>query len=226
MLTLSDDDARVRGELTRAIAELGHAPSHAALAARVGCDVPTLESHLLRLAEAHALLLHPGTTRPWAVHPFALAPGSCWVRTADRGYWANCVYCAFGIAAAVDRDAVITTRYGGEADTVHYEVRRGRGLTSPTADVFHLSTPPAKWWDNVVFACSSFQPFRLESDVDRWCERHALPRGATLTLPALWDFASEWYGAYVSQPWRKRTANEVQELFVRHGLTGAFWRLS
>ena len=31
--------------------------------------------------------------------------------------------------------------------------------------VFHLSTPVAKWWDNVIFACSSFQPFRTEQEV-------------------------------------------------------------
>lgn len=221
---LTPEDECVRGALTRAIAELGHAPSPEALAATVGCDVPALEGHLRRLAEAHALLLHPGTARPWVVHPFALAPGSCWVRTAERGYWANCLYCAFGIAAALDCDAVITTRYGGEEETARYDVRRGAGPAA-TEDVFHLSTPPARWWDNVIFACSSFQPFRCEDDIATWCQAHALPRGAVLSMPALWSFAAEWYGAYVSKPWKKRTVDEVRTLFARHGLTGSFWAL-
>ncbi|HEY0038675.1 MAG TPA: organomercurial lyase, partial [Longimicrobium sp.] len=152
-----------------------------------------------------------------------LAPGSCWVRTATRGYWANCLYCALGIAAALKCDAVVTTRYGGEEDTVRYEVSGGR--VQPADDVFHLSTPPARWWDNVVFACSTFQPFRHEGDVDAWCAAHALPRGATMSIPRLWSFAQAWYGQYLDRPWRKRTVEEVRQVFRSNGLTGEFWSL-
>jgi hypothetical protein len=223
-VALSEQDERVRGALTRAIAELGFAPPPEALASTVGCDVPALEAHLRSLADAHALLLHPNSTRPWVVHPFALAPGSCWVRTPRRGYWANCLYCAFGVAAALDSDAIITTRYGGEDEPARYEVQRGAGVAR-SSDIFHLSTPPARWWDNVIFACSSFQPFRAEGDVDRWCRAHGLPRGASMSIPQLWDFARDWYGAYVSRPWRKRTKAEVAALFAKHGFAGEFWKI-
>ncbi|MEO5821639.1 MAG: hypothetical protein ABIT71_14150 [Vicinamibacteraceae bacterium] len=46
---------------------------------------------LRRLQDAHALQLHPLGCRPWVVHPFALAPGSCWVQTPRIGYWAQCL---------------------------------------------------------------------------------------------------------------------------------------
>jgi hypothetical protein len=220
VLTAEDQD--VRGALTRAIADQGFAPSSAQLAAPLGMTVEAVDASLSRLADAHALLLHPGTTRPWVVHPFALAPGSCWVECRDRGYWANCVYCAFGIAAALNRDAVVTTRYGGESEPVRYEVRCNTVMSD---DVFHLSTPVARWWDNVIFACSSFQPFRREADVDAWCARHCLPKGAVMTIPALWRFAGDWYGNYLQTPWRKRTAERTRELFLRHGLTDAFWAI-
>jgi hypothetical protein len=226
VITLNEGDERVRSVLTRAIAELGYAPSNEALAARVPCDVPALDAHLRRLAAAQALLLHPNSTRPWVVHPFALSPGSCWVKTPQKGYWANCLYCAMGIAAALDSDAVITTRYGGEDEPARYEVTRGQGVVSPGSDVFHLSTPPARWWDNVIFSCATFQPFRSTKEVDRWCSDHALPRGATMSIPQLWAFARDWYGGYVSQPWHKRTPAEVSALFIKHDLLGDFWRIS
>jgi hypothetical protein len=89
--------------------------------------------------------------------------------------------------------------------------------------VFHLSTPAARWWDNVVFACSSFQPFRAEADADAWCARHRLPKGAVMTIPALWSFAKDWYGGYLQLPWRQRSVEATRALFERHGLTGAFW---
>jgi hypothetical protein len=188
------------------------------------CSEDVVESALLALHDAHALLLHPGTTTPWVVHPFALSPGSCWVEVGERGWWANCLYCALGIAAAVGGDANIFTRIGGERDSVVVQVRGG-AVSEPSL-LFHLSTPPRQWWDNVIHACASFQPFRTEADVDRWCARHALPKGAVVPLPELWDFARDWYGAYLREPWHKRSAEEAKELFQRHGFTSPFWSLA
>jgi hypothetical protein len=131
------------------------------------------------------------------------------------------LYCAFGIAAALRCDATITTRIGGEAETVRYCVQEG--CLQPTDDVFHLSTPVARWWDNVIHACASFQPFHTAADADAWCDRHSLPKGEVMDLAKLWSFASAWYGGYLDTPWRKRTPAEVRALFAAHGLTSAFW---
>ena len=222
-MTIDREDEAVRGALTRAIARLGHAPGLDDLAAGLSRPPADVARSLQRLAEAHALLLHPGTVTPWVVHPFALSPGSCWVETERGGYWANCLYCASGIAAAMRCDAHIHTRYGGEAEAVTFRVAGGALID--TGDVFHLSTPAARWWDNVIFACASFQPFRSRRDAEDWCARHALPQGATLSLPQLWGFARDWYGAYLDTPWRKRTPQEAEAVFRRHGLTGPFWDL-
>jgi hypothetical protein len=66
-------------------------------------------------------------------------------------------------------------------------------------------------------------PGATEDDIDAWCARHAFPRGATLSIPALWAFARDWYGAYLSEPWKKRSTAEVRALFRRHSLTSSFW---
>ncbi|MGZ5921191.1 MAG: organomercurial lyase [Rhizomicrobium sp.] len=222
-VVIDKDDEAVRGALTRAIARLGRAPGLAALANDLSRPAADVARSLQSLADAHALLLHLGTTRPWVVHPFALSPGSCWVETASGGYWANCLYCACGIAAAMRCDAHIHTRYGGEAQAVTFHVVKD--VLIDTGDIFHLSTPAARWWDNVIFACASFQPFRSRQDVDAWCERHGLPHGAVLSLPQLWNFARDWYGAYLDEPWKKRSRQEAQAVFRRHDLTGPFWDL-
>ena len=221
---LDPEDESVRGALTRAIARLGYAPNLDDLAAELSRDPADIAHALQRLADAHVLLLHPGSTTPWVVHPFALAPGSCWVETARGAYWANCLYCACGIAAALTCDAHIHTRYGGEAQPAVFHVTDGRLID--TGDVFHLSTPAARWWDNVIFACASFQPFRSPKEVDDWCRRHALPKGALLSLPQLWDFARDWYGGYLARPWKKRSPEEARQLFRRHDLIGPFWDLT
>lgn len=218
-LSLFDQD--LRGLLTRMIAETGNAPSLGALAATAGTDAGSVEQSLRRLHESHSLLLHPHRCEPWVVHPFALAAGGCWVETPARGYWANCLYCGLGIAAALGSDAAITTRLGGEGETAIYRVEKGR--LRDTEGVFHLSVPVAEWWDNVIAACASFQPFASESDIEPWCARHGMRRGATMSLESLWHFATDWYGGYLRGPWRKRSPAEVRALFDAHGLTGPFW---
>ncbi len=223
MAELSAADQDLRGLLTRMIAERGHAPPLAELAEAARLDEAEIERSLRRLHDAHALLLHPNRCEPWAVHPFALSAGSCWVETPTGGYWANCLYCALGIAAALRSDARIVTRLGGEGETRYFRVENG-GLVDRDG-VFHLSIPVARWWDNVIAACASFQPFAREADIGPWCERHAMPRGAVMSLDALWRFASDWYGDYLDEPWRKRSAAETRALFDRNGLTGPFWEL-
>ena len=222
-VTLTHFDLSVRSELTRAIAELGHAPSNQALSDRLGCDVGATEAALNRLHETHSLLLHPHCCKPWVVHPFALSPGSCWVESGSKGWWANCLYCGMGIAAALDCDADIHTRLGGESEPVVVHVRSGRVVEADL--LFHLSTPMRAWWDNVIHACASFQPFRTDADVADWCLRHDLPKGAIVPLPHMWLFAKDWYGDYVREPWRKRAPEEIETIFRRHGFTGPFWQL-
>lgn len=221
--TLKTLDLEVRGELTHAIAELGYAPDNEQLAQRLFVSVAEVEQSLRRLHDAHALQLHPHRCAPWAVHPFALSPCSCWVQAGARGWWANCLYCGMGIAAALNQDAAIHTRIGAEWEPVVINIRDGKVLE--TNLLFHLSTPVREWWDNVIHACATFQPFRSRIEIDDWCARHGLPRGAVVPLPKMWEFAIDWYGDYLRRPWTKRTPDEIEALFAKHNFGGEFWRL-
>lgn len=222
-VTLTPLHFSVRGALTRGIAEMGYAPSNQLLSERLGETVETIEQTLQQLHEAHALQLHPHCCKPWVVHPFALSPGSCWVKSGDRGWWANCVYCGMGIAAALGQDVEIHTRMGGEQEPIVIHVTNGKVQEEEL--LLHLSTPVSEWWDNVIHACASFQPFRSTADINAWCARHDLPLGAVVPLPKMWSFAADWYGDYLRTPWKKRTVAEAKELFLKHGFTDPFWRL-
>ena len=222
-MSLTPVDLEVRGALTRAIVKLGHAPFNRDLAEELKLPLAELEASLHRLHTEHALLLHPHTSVPWAVHPFALSPGSCWVDSAVGSWWANCMYCAFGIAAAVGVDTKIHTRLGGESEALKFNIVSNELVEQDF--LFHLPIPPKHWWDNVIYTCGTFQPFRKEADIDDWCRRHALPKGAVIPLPTMWRFASDWYGPYLENHWRKRTSAEASALFAKHGFTSDFWAL-
>lgn len=65
--------------------------------------------------------------------------------------------------------------------------------------------------------------FRSEEHLERWNG----PRGATLSLETAWKLAQAWFGVDRRLPeWRRRTADEIRELFISLGLTGDFWRLT
>lgn len=214
---------QVRGTLTQQIAQCGYAPSNNELASLLDSTRQKIEEALLALHASHSLLLHANKVEPWVVHPFSLYPSSCWVQVGDRGYWATCLYCGMGIAAALRADADIFTRFGGESEQCIVRVRDQDVLEKDL--VFHLSTPIKEWWDNVVYACASFQPFRNQLEVDDWCRRHEMKKGAVVPLPQMWRFASAWYGDYVAKPWHKRSKEEVQQVLEDHGLVGAFWSI-
>ena len=52
-----------------------------------------------------------------------------------------------------------------------------------------------------------------------------MPKGAVMTIPALWSFAKDWYGSSLKAPWRKRSLEATRALFARHGLVSDFWAI-
>jgi hypothetical protein len=217
-----EGDRLVRDALTRFLVATSREPSIADLAGATGLPPAGVRKSLMRLEAKRGLVLHPNRPRPWIVHPFSLSPTGCWVQGPERGWWAPCIYCAFGISLCVGQDVIVRTRHGGDADIVEYSVRAGR--LEPTDDVFHFLTPARRWWDNVVFTCATFQPFRGEADVDRWCACHGFDRGFMISVERLFTFALDWYHPHASH-WYPRSPGEVRECFSRHGLVGEFWNV-
>lgn len=76
-----------------------------------------------------------------------------------------------GIAAVLKVDADIFTGFGGESEQ---RIVRVRDQVVVEQEVMsHLSTPIQKWWNDVIFTCASFQPFRNGREADNWCRRHS-----------------------------------------------------
>src|ERR1051325_10480328 len=92
-------DSLVHAEILSSIVRSGHAPSAGEISRRLRRSSREVKESLLRLAENHGLALQPGSTEVWVAHPFSLSPTATWVEGSRRGWWAPCLWCAFGIAA-------------------------------------------------------------------------------------------------------------------------------
>jgi hypothetical protein len=211
-------DSRVHHHVVRSIVDRGFAPTVDELAAALACAADDAAGSLRRLHDNHGLVLHPGSTEIWIAHPFSLSPTAVWVAQDGRGWWAPCLWCAFGIQALVGA-VDITVRLGGEAETVVI------GDPSREDIVVHFPLPPRRAWDNVTHFCASLLPFRDAAALDAWCARHRAPRGAVLALGLLDDLARRWYGRHLDEDWVKWTPAEAAAIFAELGLGGPFWAL-
>ena len=68
--------------------------------------------------------------------------------------------------------------------------------------------------------------FRSEADVDAWCRRGAIARGAVMDLDMIWALSRVWYAGRADADWRGRSADEAQAVVDSVGLEGKFWDFS
>ena len=218
------DAATLHHQLIRGFLDDGACPTNAELARRFGTSVIEIESQLRALADIHGVVLHPRSPAPWVVHPFSVTPTLNFVETPRAGWWAPCVWCAFGVATLAGGDVTLHTRLGAEAETIAIPVSNGAPAGFHDL-VVHFAIPPSRAWNNVHEHCAMVLPFRSEADVASWCGRHHLERGEVVPLPKVAELARRWYGSHADPDWHKWTVPEAQAILRATGLDSAFWAL-
>ena len=203
--------------------EHGFAPEPTTLADQLGAGVGEVEAGLRALEDYHGVVLHPGTSRVWVMHPFSDAPTNFLIRRDDREWWAPCAWCALGAATLLGGDLEIVTTLGAAGDQVTLGI--GDGRLQDTRFFVHFLVPMSRVWDNVIYSCSTMLLFRSESDVDRWCQWRGMTRGDVQPIEVVWEMAKVWYGRHRDPDWRKWSIGEAGEIFARFGLGGETWRL-
>jgi hypothetical protein len=224
--TVPDENSlsRLHYELIRGLIERSACPANSELASQLGASTPQIEEFLRGLADIHGLVLHPHVCEPWVVHPFSVTPTLNWVEGRGRGWWAPCIWCAFGVATLVGGDVRIHTRLGGEAEVLTIPTRNGLPLGLEEVWV-HFAIPPVRAWQNVHQHCAMVLAFSSREEIREWCERYRLPQGEAVRLAQVARFAQLWYGRHADRNWRKWTVAEAQGLFHQAGLRSAFWEL-
>jgi hypothetical protein len=207
--------------IIRHVAQRGCAPSIGALRETLGWTESDVRAALERLAQLRGVILKPNSFDVWAIHPFTLMPTPTWVETQSNGWWANCAWCALGIAAALREDIRVVTRLGAERETIAFRVHDGRADNERL--LIHFPFPPGDWWSNPYNPCGGILFFASDREIDDWCVRHAFPRGEAIAMATGVGLAGEWFGDYLEPTWRRKTPEEAQQVFRSLGLTSPFW---
>ena len=217
------DNAGLHYHILSHIVKTGRAPTIEELQLAFGQSADSVIAALHELQAYHGVVLHPGSSEVWVMHPFATAPTNFWIESASGGWWGNCAWCSLGAAALLDEDVRITTTLGGESRQVVVEIKDGQVVNDNL--FIHFPIPMSKAWDNVIYTCSTMLMFSSENEVDLWCRRHGLAKGDVQPIAKIWEFSKAWYGNHLNPDWVKWTVDDARDLFQRFGLTDSIWEM-
>ena len=145
-----DADVAVKLAIYRTIAETGSAPDSSDVAAATGLTEPEARAAFARLHAKRLLVPEPGDpTRIRMAPPFSGVPTAFAVIARGTRYYANCVWDAYGIPAALHADATIAALDGETGEPLDLEIRAGEPVLLPY--LAHFAVPAALWWKDIVY---------------------------------------------------------------------------
>jgi hypothetical protein len=145
-----EPDLGIRNEIYSSFVRTGDAPTPSEVARALDLAPGEVEAAYRRLHDAHALVLHPGTTEIRMLNPFSVAETPHRVEASGRSWYANCAWDSLGIAAALHADAVIRSGCPDCGEPLELEVRDG-GLARGADLLVHFVVPARSWWDDIAF---------------------------------------------------------------------------
>jgi len=145
-----DLETKVKLAIYEVTAKTGRDPNSLAVSRKIDVDESEVVAAFGRLHTKLLLLPEPGDpSRIRMAPPFSGIATAFPVEANGRNYFANCVWDAYGIAAALHCDAISRASDGHTGEPLTLEVKNGRPVLKPY--VAHFAVPAAQWWDNLIF---------------------------------------------------------------------------
>lgn len=144
-----DFDTAVKLNVYETFAVTTNAPTSGDVAKALGAPGDAVEAAFDRLHAKRLLVPEPADpSRIRMAPPFSGIETPFGVRVRERRYFANCVWDALGIPAALHEDAVVEAADGHTGEPITLEVRAGRPV--PQRCVIHFAVPAARWWEDII----------------------------------------------------------------------------
>ena len=144
-----DFDTSVKLFIYETIAKTTRPPTSAEAAKALNATIKEVEAAFDRLNKKRLLVPEPGDpSRIRMAPPFSGVETSFWVRVKGKVYFANCVWDALGIPAALHADGEIEAADGQTGEPMSLMVKDGKPV--PEACAIHFAVPAARWWEDIV----------------------------------------------------------------------------
>ena len=147
----ADLDTQVRLHIYRTFAEQGSPPTPAEAASALNMEPDEAAAAYRELAEAHVIVLEPGSDEVWMAAPFSARPTPFRVEAADgRSWFGICVWDAPGILAMLGSAGTVATSCPDCDEPLRLSVDDG-DLKGAEGAVAHFLVPAKKWWEDIGF---------------------------------------------------------------------------
>lgn len=144
-----DFDTAVKLNIYETFARTASAPTSADVGRALDAPAEEVEAAFDRLHKKRLLVPEPANpSRIRMAPPFSGIETAFQVKTSGGRYFANCVWDAFGIPAALHEDATVEAADGYTGEAMTLEVRDGRPV--PQTCVIHFAVPAARWWEDII----------------------------------------------------------------------------
>ena len=145
-----DLETKVKLAIYAITAETGRVPNSSEVADRIDVEEQVVVEAFKSLHGKRLLFPELGDpTRIRMAPPFSGIPTKFPVEANGKQYYANCVWDAFGIAAALHCDAISHASDGHTREPLTLEIKNGAPVSKPY--IAHFAVPAAHWWDDLVF---------------------------------------------------------------------------
>lgn len=148
-VSLTATDLRVRRAILDTFVE-GGAPTRIGVMQALGLDYAEVGRSYTALAASHVIVPDADSGEVWMAMPFSAVPTTFRVVVHGRSVWANCVWDAFGIAAALDADVSFVSPCPVSGVPIAAGVRLGVPF-APARAVAHIAVPAPHWWDDIGY---------------------------------------------------------------------------
>ena len=143
-------DTEVKLKIYEMTARNASIPNAAEVATEFGVPDELIMDAIERLYAKRLLVPEPGeSSRIRMAPPFSGIKTAFRVEVRYRSYYANCVWDAFGIPAALHMDGIIHAVDGFTEEPLQLEI--SEGLPRMLEYVAHFAVPAALWWDDIVY---------------------------------------------------------------------------
>jgi hypothetical protein len=144
-----DFETEVKLTIYRMVSENVVFPDTVAVSAKMDVSEEKIRKTFQELAAKRLLVLEPGdASKIRMAPPFSGVTTPFRVEVAVKSYYANCVWDAFGIAAALHQDGIIFASDGYTNEPLVLEVKdRQPSISNYLA---HFAIPAAHWWDDII----------------------------------------------------------------------------
>jgi alkylmercury lyase-like protein len=144
-----DLDVSIKLHVYEQLADTGRAPRRAEIARALALKEEDVRGAFDRLRQKRLLFLARDSGEIVMAPPFSAVPTTFRVTSGGTTWFANCVWDAFGIPAALHRAVEVSASCACCGEPIVFPLNDGP--PSASTGVAHFAVPAAHWWDDLVY---------------------------------------------------------------------------